>query len=70
MPKSNDLPLYRVVARYWDRGARRDNPTYVIERRLSDTWGDLVRCVENARGGIRKFWCEENAQRAMRKLVV
>lgn len=58
---------YRVSARFWGRGARRDNPTYVIERNLSGDWS-LARCVENARGGIRKFWSEQNAAKAMRAL--
>ena len=59
---------YRVSARFWDRGASRANACYVIERRLSGSWwNDGVQTVTNARGGIRKFWSESNAIRAMKK---
>ena len=61
---------YRVSARFWDRGASRANACYVIERRLSGRWVDgNTQTVTNARGGIRKFWSEANAIRAMKKLA-
>ena len=60
---------YRVSARFWDRGASRANACYVIERRLSGRWVDgNTQAVTNARGGIRKFWAETNAVKAMKKL--